>query len=152
MSVAKENLRDEQVCLKSLHLAPTFAVFSRRKRQTAPYLQVITSPETPVQRDLLVKKNVVKASFWAVLCHYGNVWHFNAATNKFAQVGVIELPGRRDRESKQHNPRRHKVTSDRGMCSLPDLFHFLSDGFGQRESLCLNPLDGHRPAVTGGES
>lgn len=34
------------------------------------------------------------------------------------------------------------------VCVLPDLFDFLSDGFGERERLCLNPLDGHRPAVT----
>lgn len=34
------------------------------------------------------------------------------------------------------------------VCVLPDLFDFLSDGFGQRKSLCLNPLDGHRPAIT----
>ena len=38
----------------------------------------------------------------------------------------------------------------RDVCVLPDLFDFLSDGFGQREGLWLNPLDGHRPAVTGG--
>lgn len=37
------------------------------------------------------------------------------------------------------------------VCALPDLFDFLSDGFGQRESLCLNPLDGHRPAITAEE-
>ncbi len=35
---------------------------------------------------------------------------------------------------------------------LPDLFDFLSDGFGQRESLGLNPLDGHRPAIAGEEN
>lgn len=34
---------------------------------------------------------------------------------------------------------------------LPDLFDFLSDGFGQRESLHLDSLDGHSPAVTGEE-
>lgn len=39
----------------------------------------------------------------------------------------------------------------RGVCLLPDLFDFLSDGFGQRESLCLDPLDGHCPAITVGE-
>ncbi len=38
------------------------------------------------------------------------------------------------------------------MCVLPDLFDFLSDDFGQRESLVVNPLDGHGPAITVEES
>lgn len=38
------------------------------------------------------------------------------------------------------------------MCVLPDLFDFLSDSFGQRESLCLSPLDGYSPAITGEEN
>lgn len=106
-------------------------------------------PETPVKRDLLVKKNIINASFWAVLCHYGNIRHLNAPTNEFAQVGVIKLPGDNERESQNI----WCVRKD-GECFwvLPDLFDFLSDGFGQRESLCLNPLDGHRPAVTGEEN
>lgn len=55
-------------------------------------------PEAPVQWHLLVKENVVKASFWAVLRHYGNIRHLNTASNKLAQVGVIELSGDRERE------------------------------------------------------
>lgn len=33
--------------------------------------------------------------------------------------------------------------------ALPDLFDFLSDGFGQREGLGLDLSDGHGPTVTG---
>lgn len=33
--------------------------------------------------------------------------------------------------------------------SLPDLLHFLSDGFGQREGPGLNLFDGHSATVTG---
>lgn len=50
-------------------------------------------PEAPVKWDLLVKQNIVKASFWAVLCHYGNIRHLNTTADKLAQVGVIKLPG-----------------------------------------------------------
>lgn len=55
-------------------------------------------PEAPVKWHLLVKENVVKASFWAVLRHYGDIRHLNTSANKLAQVGVIELPGVRVRE------------------------------------------------------
>lgn len=34
---------------------------------------------------------------------------------------------------------------------LPDLFDFLSDDFGQRERLGLNPFDGHCLAITEGK-
>lgn len=61
-------------------------------------------PEAPVKWHLLVKENVIKASFWAVLRHYGDIRHLNTTTDKLAQVGVIELPGVRERErnSKLH--------------------------------------------------
>lgn len=55
-------------------------------------------PEAPVKRDLIVNKNIVKASFWAVLCHYGNVRHLNTPANKLTQVWVIEFPGDGERE------------------------------------------------------
>lgn len=55
-------------------------------------------PEAPVKWHLLVKENVVKASFWAVLRHYGDIRHLNTSADKLAQVGVIELPGVRERE------------------------------------------------------
>lgn len=55
-------------------------------------------PEAPVKWHLLVKENVVKASFWAVLRHYGDIRHLNTSANKLAQVGVIELPGVKERE------------------------------------------------------
>lgn len=55
-------------------------------------------PEAPVKRDLLVKKNIVKASFWAVLCHYGNVRDLNAPANEFTKVGMIELPADGERQ------------------------------------------------------
>lgn len=55
-------------------------------------------PEAPVKWHLLVKENVVKASFWAVLRHYGDIRHLNTSADKLAQVGVIELPGERERE------------------------------------------------------
>lgn len=35
------------------------------------------------------------------------------------------------------------------LSASPDLFDFLSDGFGQREGFGLNLLDGHSPTVTG---
>ena len=54
-------------------------------------------PEAPVKRDLLVKKDIIKASFWAVLRHYGNIWHLNTPANELTKVGVIELPGDRER-------------------------------------------------------
>lgn len=107
-------------------------------------------PEAPVQRDLLVEKNIVQASLWAVLCHYGNVRRLNTPTNKFAQVGMIELPG--DEEGGLKQEREAHIRWGVCRCVLPDLFDFLSDGFGQRESLCVNPLDGHGPAITGEES
>lgn len=50
-------------------------------------------PEAPVKRDLLIKKDIVQASFWAILSHYGNVGDLNAATNKLAEVWMIKLPG-----------------------------------------------------------
>lgn len=59
-------------------------------------------PEAPVKRDLIVKKDVVKASFGAVLRHYSNIWHLNTSTDELTQVGVIELPEDRNRESKQY--------------------------------------------------
>lgn len=37
---------------------------------------------------------------------------------------------------------------DHDLFALPDLFNFLSNGFGEREGLGLNLLDGHSPAVT----
>lgn len=55
-------------------------------------------PEAPVKWHLLVKENIVKASFWAVLRHYGDIRHLNTSADKLAQVGVIELPGVKERE------------------------------------------------------
>lgn len=52
----------------------------------------LSVPEAPVQWDLLVEKNVVQASFWTVLCYYGNVGHLHTSANEFTQVGMIELP------------------------------------------------------------
>lgn len=50
-------------------------------------------PEAPVKGDVLIKKDIVKASFWAVLCHYGNIGDLNTATDKLAEVWMIQLPG-----------------------------------------------------------
>lgn len=55
-------------------------------------LHSVCLPEAPVQWDLLSKKDVVQASFWTVLCYYSNVRHLHTSSNKFAQVGMIELP------------------------------------------------------------
>lgn len=52
-----------------------------------------SSPEAPVDWDLLVKKDIVKASLWAILCYYGDVWNLNTASNKLAEIGVIQFPG-----------------------------------------------------------
>lgn len=62
--------------------------------------EFVSVPETPVKWDLLIKKNIVQASFWAVLCHYGNIRHLDTPADELAQVGVIELPedGQRDSE------------------------------------------------------
>ncbi len=54
---------------------------------------LVRLPEAPVQRHLLVKEDIVQASLWAVLRHYGDVWRLNTPTDKLAQVGMIELPG-----------------------------------------------------------
>lgn len=115
-------------------------------------------PEAPVKWNLLVKENIVKASFWAVLGHYGNIWNLNTPTNKLTEVGMIEFP--EDKKTGIQNTlfaiRQDCIKWGRMtnvfVCLLPDLFDFLSDGFGQRESLCLNPLDGYCPAVTGEEN
>lgn len=45
--------------------------------------------------------------------------------------------------------RRGREEGDGHQVALPDLFDFLSDGFGQREGLGLNLSDGHGPTVTG---
>lgn len=59
-------------------------------------------PEAPVKWDLLVKKNIVEASFWAILRHYRNIRSFDTPADELAQVGVIELPVDGERGSEYH--------------------------------------------------
>lgn len=56
-----------------------------------------SSPEAPVQGDLLVQEDVMETSLWAVLCYYGNVGHVDASADELTQVRMIELPEQRDR-------------------------------------------------------
>lgn len=106
-------------------------------------------PEAPVERDLLVEQHVVQASFGAVLRYYGNVGRLDAASDELAQVGVIELPaGRAERRVEHVRDDLEHVD----VCVSPDLFDLLSDGLGQRESLGLDPLDGHRSAVAAAQT
>jgi len=108
---------------------------------------LLSLPEAPVKWDLLVQEHVVEASLWAVLCYYGNVWHLDAATDKLAQVGVIELSG----QKRKRCLGVLRCWEDVFECLLPDLFYFLSDGFGQRKAFCLDPFDCDCPAVTANE-
>lgn len=49
-------------------------------------------PESPVQRDIFIEQNIMKAAFGAVLCHYGNIWYFYTTTNEFAEIGMVKFP------------------------------------------------------------
>lgn len=50
-------------------------------------------PEAPVEWDLFVEKDVVEAPLGAVLGHYGDIRHLDAAADELAQIGVVQLPG-----------------------------------------------------------
>lgn len=88
MSVAKENLEGKQT---------VDYCFTNPMSLSASAMPACP-PEAPVEWDLLVKKNVVKASFWAVLRHYGDVRHLNTTADELTEVWVIELPAERERE------------------------------------------------------
>lgn len=49
-------------------------------------------PEAPVDGDVVIQQHVRQASFGAVLCDDTDVRDFNRTADKFAEIGMVQLP------------------------------------------------------------
>lgn len=60
--------------------------------QHACYLFFVL-PETPVDGNVVIQQYIRQAPLGAVLCDDTEVRYFDGATNEFAEIGMIQLPG-----------------------------------------------------------
>lgn len=83
-----------------------------------------------------------------MLSDNAHIWHFNRASNKLAQVGVVKLPVHL-RHTNKREMFELTLTPHCADLSLPDLLHFFPDGFRQSEMFFLDVLHSNCLPVTG---
>lgn len=132
---------------------------------SAARLREPSSPEAPVDGDVVVQQDIGQASFGAVLCDDADVGNLDGTTDEFAQIGVVQLPVVNMKNiyklQKLLPPDGEKTFScqqisvvfcpSAGFCS-PNFFHLLPDGLRQGEMFILDAFHCHRPPVTATQS